>query len=200
MRETKKAEVFVFEDAFFITTKVRIKRVEGERIVLTTTPLLKRFAVLGKRIYLRYSSFALPVKVIGKTDEELIVTLPELIPERPVGDRKSARVRPSHVHPVRLYIDVNGERKEYEVDDISEGGFSIVADPLELERFMNREVSFHIDFPVEVEEIEGTAKLVNAQELDDGRLKLGFEMFVDDADTVKVRFYVYSRIKEILRE
>ncbi len=200
MKDDKNAEVFIFEDAFFFTTKVNIKRVEGDKVVLTITPLLKRFAVLGKRIYLKYRSFALPVKVVGKSEEDLIVTLPELNPERPVGDRKSARVKPSHVHPVRLYMEVNGDRKEYQVEDISEGGFSIIVDPKDLDRFLGREVGVHIEFPVEVEEVRGSAKLVNVQELEDGRLKLGFEMIIEDADTVKVRFYVYSRIKEILRE
>ncbi len=200
MKDNKNAEVFIFEDTFFFTTKVNIKRVEGERLILTTTPLLKKFAVLGKRIYIKYRSFALPVKVVGKSEEELIVTLPELNPERPVGDRKSARVNPSHVHPVKLYVEVDGTRKEYEVEDISEGGFSIRVDASELENFLNKEVGVHIEFPVELEEVKGSAKLVNVQELEDGKLKLGFEMFLDDADTVKVRFYVYSRIREILKE
>ncbi len=200
MKDNKNAEVFIFEDTFFFTTKVNIKRVEGERLILTTTPLLKKFAVLGKRIYIKYRSFALPVKVVGKSEEELIVTLPELNPERPVGDRKSARVNPSHVHPVKLYVEVDGTRKEYEVEDISEGGFSIRVDASELENFLNKEVGVHIEFPVELEEVRGSAKLVNVQELEDGKLKLGFEMFLDDADTVKVRFYVYSRIREILKE
>jgi hypothetical protein len=200
MNDNKGAEVFIFEDTFFFTTKVGIKRVEGNKVVLTTTPLLKKFAVLGKRIYLKYSSFALPVKVVGKSEEELIVTLPELNPERPVGDRKSARVKPSHMHPVRLYLEVDGERREFPVEDISEGGFSIVVDSSELEKFLGREVGVHIEFPVEVEEVKGTAKLVNVQELEEGKVKIGFEMFIEDADTVKVRFYVYSRIREILRE
>jgi len=34
MNSEKIAEVFVFEDSFFFTTRVRIKRVEGDKIVL----------------------------------------------------------------------------------------------------------------------------------------------------------------------
>ncbi len=202
MNSEKTAEVFVFEDSFFFTTRVRIKRVEGDRIVLSTTELLKRFVVIGRRIHIKYGTFALPVKVVGKSEEDLIVTLPSLNPERPVGDRRSARVKPSHVHPVRLFISFDSEEeREYEVEDISEGGFSIVvSDPSLIDAFLDREVKIHIDFPVEVEELRGSARLVNVQELGNGRLKLGFEMFIDDADTVKVRFYVYSRIKEMLRE
>ncbi len=201
MNSEKIAEVFVFEDSFFFTTRVRIKRVEGDKIVLSTTELLKKFVVLGKRIHLKFRTFALPVKVIGKSEEDLIVTLPSLNPEKPVGDRRSARVNPSHVHPVRLFISLDGEEeKEYEVEDISEGGFSVIVnDPSLIDVFMDREVKVHIDFPVEVEEVRGTARMVNVQELGEGRLKLGFEMFLDDADMVKVRFYVYSRIKEMLR-
>ncbi|MDQ7038129.1 MAG: PilZ domain-containing protein [Aquificota bacterium] len=200
MKDDRNAEVFIFEDTFFFTTRVFIKRVEGDRVALTVTPLLRKFAVLGKRIYLKYRSFALPVKVVGKSGDEIMVTLPELNPEKPVGDRRSARVRPSHIHPVRLYIEVNGEKREFPVEDISEGGFSITAESSYLDKFIGREVGVHIEFPVEVEEVKGTARLVNVQELENGKVKMGFEMFIEDADTVKVRFYVYSRIKEILRE
>jgi len=202
MNSEKIAEIFIFEDSFFFTTKVRIKRVEGDRIVLSTTELLKKFVVIGRKIHLKYGTFALPVKVIGKGQEDLIVSMPSLNPEKPVGDRRSARVKPSHVHPVRLFISLEEEEEsEYEVEDISEGGFSILIDnPYLIDLFLDREVKLHIDFPVEVEEVRGSAKLVNVQELGNGRIKLGFEMFIDDADTVKVRFYVYSRIKEMLRE
>ncbi len=201
MSSERTAEIFIFEDSFFFNTKVKLKRVEGDRIVLTATDLLKKFAVLGKKAHLKYATFALPVKVVGKSEEEIIVTVPSLNPEKPVGDRRSARVPPSHVHPIKLYLALDDEEKEYEVEDISEGGFSIVVtDPSEVDRFLNRDVKVHIDFPVEVEEVRGTARLVNIQELDDGRIKLGFEIFIDDADMVKVRFYVYSRIREILRQ
>ena len=200
MTSEKTTEIFIFEDSFFFSTKTRIKRVEGDRIVLEGTRLLRRFAVLGKKVHMKYSTFALPTKVVGKNEEEIIVSLPSLNPEKPVGDRKSARVKPSHVHPVKLNIKLDEEEREYEVDDISEGGFSIVVDsPMEIDNFLGREVGVHIDFPVEAEEVFGTARLVNIQELEDGRVKLGFEMFLDDADTVKVRFYVYARIREILR-
>ncbi len=201
MDKERTAEVFIFEDSFFFTTKTKLKRVEGEKIALAITPLLKRFAVIGKRVHLKYETFALPAKVIGKGDEELILSLPILNPERPVGDRKSARVRPSEIHPIKLSIVMDGDKKEYQADDISEGGFSIlVDDPEEMENFLDREVTAHIVFPVEVEEVKCPARMVNVQELPDGRIKLGFEMFIDDADMVKVRFYVYSRIREILRE
>ncbi len=201
MDNEKIAEIFVFEDSFFFTTRVRIKRVEGDKVILSTTELLKKFIVIGKRIHIKYATFALPTKVIGKSDEDLIVTLPSLNPEKPVGDRRNARVKPSHIHPVRLYLALEGEEeKEYTVEDISEGGFSIIVNsPALLDMFLDKEVKVHIDFPVEVEEVKGTARMVNIQELGPTKIKLGFEMFLDDADTVKVRFYVYSRIKELLR-
>ena len=96
---------------------------------------------------------------------------------------------------------VDGERKEYQAEDISEGGFSVIVEkPEEMEVFFDKEVVAHLIFPVEVEEVRCPARMVNVQELPDGKIKLGFEMFIDDADMVKVRFYVYSRIREILRE
>ena len=200
MNQDRTAEIFIFEDTFFFTTKVEIRRVEGDRVILSTTPLLSRFAIIGKKVHIRYSTFALPVKVVGKNDQEIIITLPSLSPEKPVGDRKSARVRPSHVHPIRLYIKEDGQEVEHEVEDISEGGFSIVVkNPSEVDKYIGRDVEVHIDFPVEAEEVRGTARMVNIQEFSEGKIKLGFELFIDDADTVKVRFYVYSRIREILR-
>lgn len=201
MSESKIAEIFVFEDTFFFTTKVQVRRVEEERIALSTTPLLSKFALLGKKIYMRYSTFALPVRVVGKSDKEILVTLPFLSPEKHVGDRKAVRVRPSPTHPVRLYIGAEGEEVQREVEDISEGGFSIVLrDPSEVDRYIGKEVDIRIDFPVEAQEVKGRAKMVNIQESPEGEVKLGFELFIDDADMVKVRFYVYSRVREILRE
>ncbi len=202
MNSERKADIFLFDDSFLFTTRVIIKRVEENKIVLSSTPLLRKFAVLGRRLYIKYATFALPVKVVGKNDEELIVSLPTLNPEKPVGDRRSARVVPSHVHPVKIYLSPDGqEEKEYEAMDISEGGFSVRStNPAELEAFLDKEVKVHIDFPVEGEEVFGKAHLVNVQELEDGSVKLGFELIAEDADTVKVRFYVYSRIKEMLRQ
>lgn len=200
MNSERKIEIFLFEDTFFLNTQVPLKKVEGDRVVTGTTQLFKKFAVLGKKVYIKYSTFVLPAKIAGKADNEIILTLPSLSPEKPVGDRKSARVKPSHIHPVKLYIKEEGREVEHEVEDISEGGFSIiVGSHLEVDRFLGKEVSVHIDFPVEAEEVKGKARLVNIQELPDGRVKLGFELLVDDADMVKIRFYVYSRIKEILR-
>ncbi len=198
--ENRIVEIFLFEDTFFFTTRVNIKKVEEDRIILTTTPLLNKLAMLGKKAHMRYSTFALPVKIVGKNEDEIIVSVPSLNPERPVGDRRSARVPPSHVHPVKLKLEVEGKMVDWELEDISEGGFSIVvSNTSEVDMFMDREVKFHMDFPVEVEEIEGTAKLVNIQEFEEGKIKLGFEMLIDDADAVKVRFYIYSRIREIIR-
>jgi len=54
MNQEKVAEIFIFEDSFFFTTKVPIKRVEGDRIALATTPLLSKFAILGKKVHIRY--------------------------------------------------------------------------------------------------------------------------------------------------
>jgi hypothetical protein len=202
MSNEKIVEVFIFEDSFFFNTKVRLKRIEEDRLVLTATPLFKRFAVLGKKAHIKYATFALPVKVVGKSGEEVMVTLPYLNPEKPVGDRRSARVVPSSTHPVELILSVSDEEgRSYEVLDISEGGFSVlVKDISEVDRFLERDVNVRIDFPVEAESVEGSAKLVNVSELEDGSVKLGFELFIDDADAVKVRFYVYSRIREMLRE
>ena len=201
MAQDKTAEVFVFEDSYFFTTKTKINKVQEDRIFLQNTPLLKRFALLGKRIHFKYATFVLPSRVLGKSEKEIVISLPTLSSESPAGDRRSARVPPSHIHPLRLFIDKEGAEVEYEVVDISEGGFSILLkDPLELDLFLSkREVKVHIDFPVEAEEVRGMARLVNIQELDEGKIKLGFEMLIDDADMVKVRFYVYSRIKEILK-
>ncbi len=200
MNSNKRAEVFIFEDSFFFTSKVYIRRVEDSRLVLSSTPLLKKFAVLGKKVYIRVATFALPTKVLGKSESELIVSLPVLNPERPVGDRKSARVYPSDSHPVRVYLFTDEGEEEYEVIDISEGGLSIrVNSPDKVEAFLDREIDVRIDFPVEGEEVLGKAVVVNVQETEEGNIKLGFELLIDDADSVKVRFYVYSRIREILR-
>ncbi len=201
MGSDKKAEIFLFEDNFFITSSVSIRRVDEDKIVFGITPLLNKHAMLGKKIYIKYATFVLPTKVIGKTQGELILSMPMLNPEKPVGDRKSARVYPSDAHPVKVYISLEGEKeKEYELSDISEGGFAIkIENPAEAERFIGKEVKVRLDFPVEGEEVTGKAKLVNIQEFEGKGANVGFELLIEDADAVKVRFYVYSRIKEILK-
>ena len=71
MAEDRTAEIFIFEDSFFFTTRTKLKRVEEEKIALAITPLLRRFAVLGKRVHMKYNTFALPAKVIGKSETNL---------------------------------------------------------------------------------------------------------------------------------
>ncbi len=200
MADKKIAELFIFEDTYFFNAKVEIKKVEEERIYLSSSYLIHKFAVIGNKAYLRYTSFVLPVKILGKSEEELIVSFPVLNPEKPIGDRKSARVPPSNLHPVNLYLYTSEGRKSYKVEDISEGGFAIELENLkEVDEFLNKEVRFEIEFPKEGEEVKGNARLVNIIEKENGKAKLGFEMLIDDAQMTKVRFYVYSRIKEILK-
>lgn len=201
MDSDRRVDIFLFEDSFLFTSRVFIKKVEDDKIVLSSTPLLGKFVILGKRVYIKFSTFALPTRVLGKSENEVIVSLPSLNPEKPVGDRKSARVYPSKYHPVRVFLATDEGEEEYEVVDISEGGFSIRVNSTDkVEALLNREVDVRIDFPVEGEEVFGKAVVVNVQETEEGNIKLGFELLIDDADSVKVRFYVYSRIREILKK
>ena len=86
--------------------------------------------------------------------------------------------------------------------DISEGGLSIEVESKEqVEEFIEkREFEFRLETPIkEAPQVSGSMKLVNIMEMPD-KFKLGFETFMEDADMVKLRFYIYQRIKEMLSE
>ncbi len=202
MKKPKDAEIFIFEEDFFFSAHVKIIEVNDEKLTITNTPLLNRFAILGKRVHLKHATFILPSKVIGKSDATVVLSMPTLNPEGPAGDRKGARVPPSEIHPVKLIFLEDGKEKEVEVEDVSEGGFSIRVNPLreEVNEYLHKDIPFKMIFPSEAEHVRGTARAVNLTEISPDRAKIGFEMFIDDADAVKVRFYVYSRVKEILKE
>ncbi|NPA32245.1 MAG: hypothetical protein GXO04_01315 [Aquificae bacterium] len=193
------AELFLFvrDDVviYIITTLLGV--VDDSRIKVKTTPLLRRFGLEGTRVYFKYSTFILPTKIVGKSDDFVLLDFPALSPEKPLGDRKSIRVKPSPRKPV--YVSLNG--KEKEVYDISEVGFSVKCSEDEIDTQVREEKTFSVvlKLPVEHTEIRGEAKLVNVRELKNDEVLCGYELYVDDTDMVKIRFYIYERVKQILK-
>lgn len=157
---------------------------------------MKKFGVEGEKAYLKYSTFILHTRILGKTEDYIILDFPTLNPEKPLGDRKSVRVTPSSENPVKVIID----GKEKIVNDISEVGFSVICSIEEINDvikggFLNVDISL----PTYEDLIKGQAQLVNIRETKNGDILCGYELFLKDEDTVKVRFYIYERVKEILK-
>lgn len=146
---------------------------------------------------MKYSTFILHTKIISKSEDYIILDFPTLTSEKPLGDRKSVRVKPSPEKPVKIKIN-NVEKDVY---DISEVGFSFKCSQEEIDRFLAcaKSNSVVIELPSEESKIKGEAKLINVRELENRDILCGYELFLEDADMVKVRFYIYERVKEILK-
>ena len=195
---SSRAEIFLFNSEVVLYTITEIiGLLDDDKIKVKATSLLKRFGVEGEKVFLKYSTFILPTKIIRKSEDYIILDFPTLTPEKPLGDRKSVRVKPSPEKPVKIKIN-NVEKDIY---DISEVGFSLKCSQDEVERFSTRvkSNSVVIELPNEESKIQGKAKLINVRELENGDILCGYELFLDDTDMVKIRFYIYERVKEILK-
>ena len=187
-------EIFFVKDSMVFYVKTFINGFDGKNIYVKNTNLLNKYAHIGDKVHIKYMSFVLHSRIVGKTEDNIILDFPALGTEKPLGDRKSVRVEVSSKKPIKIYID----GKEKNVHDISETGFSLFCYPDEVENYFNKEIKISLEVPDVEEEIQGTAKLINVREFENGKVLCGFEMFIEDKDMVKIRFYIYHRIKEIL--
>ena len=188
------AEIFFVKDSMVFYVKTSVNDFDGRNIYIKNTKLLNKYAHIGDKVHIKYMSFVLHSRVVGKNESSVILDFPALGSEKPLGDRKSVRVEISPEKPVKVFLD----GKEKTVHDISETGFSLFCNPDEVEQYFNKEIKISLEVPEVEEKIQGTAKLINMREFEDGKVLCGFEMFIEDKDMVKIRFYIYHRIKEIL--
>ncbi len=196
-------EIYIVENegVMFHTTTKKID-ISDNKISVEATPLLKKLAIIGNKAYLSYKTFVLPVRIVGKSEEKVIFSLPTLNMEKPIGERRHARVLNSKRRPAKLFISFDDRELEYIPHDISEGGVSIELTNLaDVDIFLKKkEFPFRLEIPIqEAPEVSGTIKLANILEMTN-KIRLGFEAFMEDADMVKLRFYIYHRIKEMLSE
>ncbi|AAC06969.1 hypothetical protein [Aquifex aeolicus] len=192
-----KTEVFLVEKEILVYIQTKSIGIEDNSIKLKMTPLLKKFANIGDKVYLKHSTFMLPTKIKAKKEDEVLLEFPSLTPEKPLGDRRNVRVLSDPENPVKVRF--NEITKE--VYDISEVGFSIKCGMEEIDEILkNKEISeVEIYLPNLEEWIKGSARLVNVREFENGDILCGYELFLDTPDEVKVRFYIYERVKEILK-
>jgi len=190
-------EIYLLNDDTVIYVKTELEKFDGSKIYVKGTPLLRKYGKVGDKVHFRYDSFVLPTRIIGLGDDYYILEFPTLHPEKPVGERRSIRVRVPKKNPIRVKID--GYEKD--MHDISETGFSVFCNIEELDHVADSSKSLEVSFilPNIEEEIHGTARIANIREIEQGKVLCGYELFLEDADMVKVRFYIYERIKEILQ-
>ncbi|NPB08231.1 MAG: PilZ domain-containing protein [Aquificae bacterium] len=190
-------EIYLLNDDTVVYVKTDLEKFDGSAIHVKATPLLKKYGRVGDRVHFRYDSFVLPTRIIGVGEDYYLLEFPTLHPEKPVGERRSIRVRV----PQRSPIKVNLEGIEKEMHDISETGFSVFCNLEELDEIANPSKTLEVSFtlPNIEEEIRGTARIANIREVERGKILCGYELFLEDPDMVKVRFYIYERIKEILQ-
>ena len=189
------AEVYIFLDDYVVDVKTTFQKFEDNLIYIGTTPLLERFGREGQRVYLKYKSFILPTRVVGRNKNYILLEFPKISPEKPIGDRKSIRVPP--LKEEKFKVTVGNQTKD--LYDISEEGFAVYCNLEDIDSFKNSTVlPFYFELPRVKEIIKGTANLVNIRDCGD-KIICGFEMIdIPNVDSIKIRFYIYERIKEIL--
>ncbi len=201
--EERNIDLYIYVEGkkFLYHAKAKRKKIEDEKLFLETSPNFVKYALIGKTVYLGYKTFILPVRIIGKAENEVIFSLPDLKPKESIGDRETVRALTSEEHPVEINLLIGDHPYYYNAHDVSEGGFAIIVKDEEIiDELAGKQVSFRMNLPVERVKVEGTAYVVNVVERPDGRYKIGFEMDVEDSDRVKLRFYIYSRVREMLME
>jgi len=160
-------------------------------------------------IYVEGKKFLYHAKAKKKKveDEKLFLeTSPNFVKYALIGKTvylgyKTVRALTSEDHPVEITLLIGDHPYFYNAHDVSEGGFAIIVkDENIIDELAGKQVSFRMSLPVERVKVEGTAYVVNVVERPDGRYKIGFEMDVEDSDRVKIRFYIYSRVREMLEE
>lgn len=188
-------EVYILFNDYVVTAKTDFKEFNGNFIYIESKPLLEKFGIEGQKVYLKFKTLILPTRVVGKNKKGILLEFPKISPEKPLGDRRSIRVPPLKEENFKVQIG-NITR---ELFDISEEGFAIYCSLEDIDYFRNKpSLPFRFELPRIKEEIKGTASLVNIREYGD-KVVCGFEMIdISNADSVKIRFYIYERIKEIL--
>jgi len=178
-----------------VSSRTSLEEFDGEFIYVRVTPLLERFGKEGQKVYLKYKGLILPTKVAKKNQDSILLEFPKISQEKPIGDRRSVRVPPSKNEIFKVIL---GDTVK-ELYDISEEGFAVYCDLEDVDNFKDKTiVPFYFELPRVGEAIKGTANLVNIRDYGD-KIICGFNMVsVTSADTVKIRFYIYQRIKEIL--
>ena len=189
------AEIYILMNELIVSARTSLKEFDGKYIYVQATPVLERFGKEGQKVYLKYKGLILPTKVAKKNEDSILLEFPKISQEKPVGDRRSARVTPSKKEIFRVIL---GDKVK-ELYDISEEGFAIYCDLEDVDDFKDKTiVPFYFELPRVGEAIKGTANLANIRDYGD-KIICGFDMVsVTNADTVKIRFYIYQRIKEIL--
>ncbi len=189
------AEVYIFLDDYVVDVKTTFQKFQDNLIYISTTPLLERFGRQGQKVYLKYKSFILPTRVVGRNENYILLEFPKISPEKPIGDRKSIRVPP--LKEEKFKVTVGNQTKD--LYDISEEGFAVYCNLDDIDNFKNKNaLPFYFELPRVKEIIKGTANLVNIRDCGD-KIICGFEMVdIPNVDSIKIRFYIYERIKEIL--
>lgn len=189
------AKIYILMNDLIVSARTSLEEFDGEFIYVRVTPLLERFGKEGQKVYLKYNGFILPTKVVKKNEDSILLEFPKISQEKPIGDRRSVRVPPSKNEIFKVIL---GDKVK-ELYDISEEGFAIYCDLGDVDDFKEKTiVPFYFELPRVGEAIKGTANLANIRDYGD-KIICGFNMVsVTSADTVKIRFYIYQRIKEIL--
>lgn len=185
------------EGSILFHTRLEKIRYQEGKLYLSITPLARRFILTGDLINIGYAKFVLPARVVGKNDH-LIVNI-FYAGEGKLGDRSKPRVPVQKERHFLVLLKIDSVFRAFEPIDISEGGFSLALWEASLVPVMlNRNLDFRITGRDELSGVHGTARLVGILEEEPGRLRLAFEIDVDDAGSTKIRLYVVNTIKKLL--
>ncbi|MDW8032128.1 MAG: hypothetical protein RMH93_01100 [Aquificaceae bacterium] len=185
----------VMEEGVLFRTKLRKISYQEGKVFLSSTPLVKKFILVGDVVRLGYMNMLLPARVVGKNDN-LIVNI-FYAGEGKFGDRSKPRVPVEREFGFNVLINLGGVYVTFEPVDISEGGFSVVAfDTSLVSTMLGKTLNFKISGREELLGVAGTARLVGIVE-DGQETKLAFETELGDASVTKIRLYVINTIKRL---
>ncbi|MEN3034164.1 MAG: hypothetical protein ABDH18_04165 [Aquificaceae bacterium] len=181
-----------------ILFRANTKKLQHRDLVvnLELTPFIKKFVMVGDSVGFSYGGVLLQGRVVGK-GEHLIVEL-FYGREGKFGDRSKPRVAVPEDMSFRVLLKTGGPIRSFEPYDISEEGFAIFCnDPDFVSEIINKDVEFRLVGREDLSNISGSASLVNISEEGRGRLKLGFELKMQEALYTRLRFYIVEVLKKL---
>lgn len=185
----------VTEEGVLFHTKLHKLGYEDGKVYLSSTPLTKKFLLVGDVVKLGYMNMLLPARIIGKGDS--IIANIFYAGEGKFGERSKPRVPVQKDYGFTVLIKIEGIYRTFEPVDISEGGVAVTtSDSSIVHLIMGKTLSFKIAGREELMGVSGTLRLVGVME--EGQdIKLAFEMETGDLSTAKIRLYVVNAIKRV---
>ncbi|MEZ0361790.1 MAG: hypothetical protein ABWK04_07875 [Hydrogenobacter sp.] len=168
-------------------------KLEGEKLYLSLTPILERYAILGSSAKVGWDDTVIPCRIIGKSEKEIILAIPEDILKA-----EKLRLFITKRSPV-VFLKIGNLLRPFEIVDISGYGFTVRAVSYDLiDELIDTAVRFRIILGEEMQQIEGESWLIDVLEESEGKLKMSFGIALDEEEKDKLKEYLRKALKTLL--